>query len=225
MTSPNLAFMADIRNEYPLLGLALTIHRSVRDTPITFKDKPYLIELYKDFPNISGADLIKAVQTGISELMIQLILERSGWSHKICAYVLPTYSLRNRFVQKRIDPLLERVSEYKQRTHGSGGNVAGKRFGRGSLLFLGSNTPSDFVEFSADIMVIDEFDRCVPENIRMARDRLRESPNPQLFRLGNPSIPKFGVDALYDNTDQRRWYTKCPLLQQVATAGLVRSTT
>jgi len=206
---PNMKFLAEIKREYPLIGLALTIHRSVRDTPITFKDKPYLIELYKDFPVIKSADIIKAVQTGISELMIQLILERSGWAHKICAYVLPTYSLRNRFVQKRIDPLLDRVPEYKSRAHGSG-NVAGKRFGRGSLLFLGSNTPSDFVEFSADIMVIDEFDRCVPENIRMARDRLRASPNPQLFRLGNPTIPKFGVDGLYEKTDQRRWYTKCP---------------
>jgi len=176
---------------------------------------PYLIELYTDFPKIDGADICKAVQTGLSELMIQLILERAGWQGRVTAYVLPTFTIRDRFVQNRINPLLNIVPDYRMRAgltagrHGSTGNLKLKRFGNGAMMFLGSNTVGDFVEFSADVLIIDEFDQCDPQNLAKARDRLRASPYPQLFRLGNPTLPRVGVSRLFDLSDSRRWFHRC----------------
>ena len=200
-----------LSNQYPLLGIALKHHRSTRGDPMSFHDKPYLIELYCDSPHIDGFDAMKAVQVGWSELLVQLILERAGWSGRIAAYVLPSYQIRDRFVKRRIHPVLETVPEYNKRLPGDGdlGNLRIKRFGKGSLLFLGSNTVNDFIEFSADVLIVDEFDRCVPENLALARDRLRASPYPQLFRIGNPTLPKTGVAALFDNSDGRKWHFQC----------------
>ena len=190
-----------------MLGLGLMHHRTTRGGPLTFKDKPYLIELYKDFPNIDGADGMKAVQVGWSELLIQLVLERAGWSGRIAAYVLPTYQLRDRFVQARVDPLLQTVPIYRDRLHeGSHGSLRIKRFGSGNLMFLGSNTPNDFIEFSADVLIVDEFDRCEQQNLALARDRLRASPYPQMFRIGNPTMPNMGVHRLFSESDGRRWH-------------------
>lgn len=207
------SLMAQVVNRYPLFHLALTTHQNTRGKPMSFKDKPYLVELYTDLPKLPGADIRKAVQTGLSELFIQLILERAGWSGKICAYVLPTFTIRDRFVQNRIDPLLQTVPAYKARTgidgKGSSGNLKLKRFGNGAMMFLGSNTVSDFIEFSADILVIDEFDQCDPSNLAKAKDRLRASTAPQMFRLGNPTMPRVGISRLYEHTDQRSWFTKC----------------
>ena len=196
--------------QYPLLGIAMKHHRTTRGKALSFHDKPYLIELYCDAPKIEGFDAMKAVQVGWSELLIQLALERSGWAGRIAAYILPTYQLRDRFVKRRIHPVLQTVPTYRSMLpNGDLGSVRIKRFGKGSLLFLGSNTVNDFIEFSADILIVDEFDRCVQQNLALARDRLRASPNPQLFRIGNPTLPKVGVARLFDNSDGRRWFHTC----------------
>ena len=204
------AVVEGLSDQYPLLGLALKHHKTTRMQPLSFKDKPYLIELYCDAPRIEGFDAMKAVQVGWSELLVQLVLERAGWANRIAAYILPTYQLRDRFVQRRIHPVLQAVPAYKQRLkNGDLGNLRIKNFGGGSLLFLGSNTVNDFIEFSADIIVVDEFDRCVQSNLALARDRLRASEYPQLFRIGNPTLPKTGVAALYSASDGRKWFHTC----------------
>ena len=200
-----------LADRYPLLGLALRHHRTTRGQPLSFHDKPYLVELYTDSHRVEGWDAMKAVQVGWSELLVQLVLERAGWAGKIAAYVLPSYQLRDRFVKRRINPVLDRVEAYQERVPAQDpGSLKIKRFGSGSILFLGSNTVNDFIEFSADVLVVDEFDRCIQENLALARDRLRASPDPQLFRLGNPTMPRTGVAALFDHSDGRRWHHRCP---------------
>ena len=91
MTSPaNTTQMIEaVGDKWPLLGIAMRHHRTTRGDPLSFKDKPYLIELYCDAPNIDGFDAMKAVQVGWSELLIQLALERTGWAGRICAHNCP----------------------------------------------------------------------------------------------------------------------------------------
>ncbi len=210
LQAPTTQVVDTLSTEYPLLGIAMRHHRTTRGEPLSFKDKPYLVELYCDAPRIDGFDAMKCVQVGWSELLVQLALERAGWAGRICAYVLPSFQLRDRFVQRRIHPLLEQVPAYAGKlAHGDIGSVRHKRFGQGALLFLGSNTVNDFIEFSADVLVVDEFDRCVQEHLAFARDRLRASSAPQLFRIGNPTLPREGVAALYDQSDGRKWHHRC----------------
>ena len=203
---------------HPMLRVGMVHHRNTRGQPLTFRHMPYLIEMYTDMPKLDNVVIRKAVQTGVSELCIQLAIERSGWAGRIVAYVLPTYSIRDRFVQKRINPLLQHIPAYIDRAGGiptsakkrkSKGNLKLKKFGEGSMMFLGSNTPGDFLEFSADMLIIDEFDQCDPGNLAKARDRLRASPYPQEVRLGNPSLPRVGISRLYDESDARKWFFQC----------------
>ena len=202
-------------DSYPMLRIARNHHQSVRGKPMVFADRLYLVELYKDFPSIGGADIQSAVQTGKTECSIILALERAGWSGKIVAYVLPSGAVRNRFVQNRINPLIATVPAYraKHKEAVKGGkqvdNLSIKKFGSGTILFLGSNSENNFVEFSADVLIIDEYDRCDKRNLDMAWDRVRESPDPQLFRVGNPRLPKVGICARYDETDMRQFRFKC----------------
>lgn len=213
---------AAIARDYPLIGQAVLYHRNTRHGPMSFRANPSLVEMYADFPTLDGADVCKAVQTGVSELIIQLLLEASGWRGRIASLALPTHNLRDRFVQQRINPLLTQIPEYRERAGGllavtrdakekkkkGAENLKVKRFGEGAMLFLGSNSAGDFVEFSTDILVIDEYDHCDPENIAKARDRLRNSPYPQLFRIGNPGV-KTGIAAFYDQGDRRLFHWRC----------------
>lgn len=200
---------------FPMIRIARDHHYTVRGTPMKFADRLFLAELYRDFPLIDGADVQSAVQTGKTECIIILALERAGWAGKIVAYVLPSGAVRNRFVQNRINPLLATVPAYKEKNKQavvSGkyvDNLSIKKFGNGTIMFLGSNTENNFVEFSADVLLIDEYDRCDQRNLDMAWDRVRESPFPQLFRVGNPRLPKVGICARYDESDMRQFMFPC----------------
>lgn len=208
-----------LHEQYPLLGLARLHHVNKRGEPMSYVDKPFLLPLLSTLPTLEGADFCKGVQVGISEALIMLMLYNAGWRDRICAYVLPQYETGRRFVDTRIDPLLERVGVYSQRTAGSSlgdqrsqnqGSLKRKRFGtKGWLMFLGSNTESDFLEFTADMAVVDEYDACDLNNVAKIRDRLRESPTPQLFHVSNPSHSGVGAHRLWLDGNRSRWYHKC----------------
>ena len=211
------SLLAEVNTRFPMIGLAMVHHKNTRGMPMSFKKMPYLVPLYDELPKMEGADIRKAVQTGLSELFICLSLYHAGWQGKIVAYVLPTFGVRDRFVSQRINRILlnsEGYSKFLPRSSDQAkpslGNNKMKRFGSGTLMFLGSNTAVDFVEFSADTLVVDEFDQCDPANLAKARDRLRASSDPRMYRLGNPTLPNQGVCKLYDESDQREWFTVCP---------------
>ena len=206
--------------QYPMMEIAMVHHRNTRGQPISFAERPYLVELYADAPKMENWVVRKCVQTGFSEWAIQLTLQRSGWAGRIVAYVLPTYPTRERFVQQRINPLLIDVPAYRERSPGSrvreiapsqngANNLKLKKFGAGTMMFLGSETATDFVEFSADLLIIDEYDECDSSNLAKARDRLKASPYAQMLRIGNPTLPRVGISRLYDESDGRRWFHQC----------------
>lgn len=206
-----------LSGHYPMLGQALLHHKNTRGQAMSFRNMPYLIPLYEELPKCDGADIRKGVQTGLSELFICLAIYQAGWLGKIVAYILPTFTVRDRFVSQRINRILLNSKGYTEHLPKNGefgrpnlGNNKIKRFGSGTLMFLGSNTQVDFVEFSADTLIIDEFDQCDPTNLAKAKDRLRASSDPRMYRVGNPTLPNVGISKLYEESDQREWFTPCP---------------
>lgn len=215
------ATLARLAVSYPLIGIALLHHRTQRGEPLQFADRPALVEPYVDFPRIDGADVVKAPQLNWTELMLQLMVYETGWRGRIVAYVMPTMDSRNRMVQARVNPFLLDVPAYRQRLPGAdvedlrtgeAGNLRLKRIGSGLVLFLGAKVDADFVELSCDTMIIDEHDLCEEasaENLAKGRDRLLESKEPRLFRLGNPEVPGGGIDRLYEEGDRRLYTWRC----------------
>ncbi len=204
------ATVSELMTVAPMLGQVLCHHRNTRGQPMSFINYPSLPALYQSLPE-EGADICKAVQTGLSECMINLCFHHAGWKGRIVAYVLPTFGGRDRFVAQRINRILLQSAGYRAfLPNGKDtGNNKLKRFGAGSMLFLGSNTPVDFVEFSADTLIVDEFDQCDPANLAKGKDRLRASTDPKMYRLGNPTLPNMGICKLFDEGSQRLWHTIC----------------
>lgn len=206
-----------IHDSAPLIRLAREHHRSERGAPILFADKPYLPALLADLPRVREASFRKAVQTGISEALIMLILYESGWRGRICAYALPDNKITGRFVTKRIDKILAGVPAYRAKLpfgtdpdrKAQIGNVAMKTFGSGTMLFLGAETPSNWVEFSADTFVIDELDWCNAEHVAMAPDRVKASAEPRLIYVGNPTTDGIGIDYRFTSGSRGYWFQRC----------------
>tara|TARA_Y100000310_G_scaffold155190_1_gene154661 strand:+ start:2050 stop:3714 length:1665 start_codon:yes stop_codon:yes gene_type:complete len=188
--------------------LATGCHLNVHKQPLTFDDKPYLKGIYLDArPKV----IQKSVQCGISEMLICTALSYAKYGFSVL-YVLPSHPLRGRFVHNRIDPLFMIVPEYQKLLKDAAGesdSVMLKHFGDGVINFVGSNTVNEFIEFPADVVIIDEMNRCVQGNLSMAYDRLDASTIKHRVMVGNPTHEDFGITSAFNNTDKKAWFVSC----------------
>jgi len=203
----------------PAWQYATEYHLTPRNEPMSFVGRHYLEEPYRiltpEFLAHREINFMKSPQVGVSEMMICMILGLAGEMGWRILYILDTFNTRNRFVQDRIDKPLRRVPHYRQMTHtGRGGadNLANKDFGRGVIVFAGSNTEGQFIEYSADQVVNDELDRCDQDNVAMAVDRLQAEgiSRGSLVNLSSPTYEGFGIALRFANSTRHRYCRPCP---------------
>jgi hypothetical protein len=60
-----------------------------------------------------------------------------------------------------------------------------------------------------DMLVFDELDEASPDAKTLAKERLSHSDYRRIIELSNPSIPGYGIDEAYQESDQRHWTIKC----------------
>ena len=189
--------------------LAKEYHRNTKRQRMDFSDKPYLIPIYYD---ISPEKVIqKSVQCGISEMLICISIAYAEKGYSVL-YVLPKFALRGRFVANRIDPLLEIVPEYRnllENAIGDSDSMTLKHLGQGVINFVGSNSASEFIEFPADLIIVDELDRCDLTNLELADDRLDASELKHKIKISTPTTKDFGINNYYSLSDQKEWHIKC----------------
>lgn len=200
----------------PAEGVAKYAHRTHRGGPLDFSTHPFQREIITD-PN-KRTVVQKSVQCGFSEITIARALAycSRGWS---VFYVLPTEQVRNRFVRNRVDTAIAGSKYYQwladsaDDRYGAGRSAADavmlKQLGTASLFFVGSNSLSSFGEAVADVVMIDEYDRCRPEGLALAEDRIGASALGHYHTLGNPTRPGRGISELYANSDRRVWMIQC----------------
>jgi hypothetical protein len=125
-------------------------------------------------------------------------------------FVLPKFEMRTTYVQNRINRCVEAVPHYKKIIgNGFFDSVAMKNFGRGVVRYVGSNVLSDFKEFPADMIVVEEVDQCSKENVEFALDRLRASKYQFKRYLGNPTIREEGIHMYFLRSNQQEWNVPC----------------
>lgn len=174
--------------------------------PIEFKNHRFLIEPFDDMHH----DIVskKSAQIGFSVLSIL----KSAWLAKYKSlntiYVLPTQDIVKGFVNPKVDPLIASNEAIKNMV--SKDSVTLKQVGNRFIHYKGSSSQREAISTSADLLVIDEYDRCLDMNVLNTYDsRLQASDWGWRWRFSNPSAVGFGVDALYNDSDQRHWIVTC----------------
>ena len=61
-----------------------------------------------------------------------------------------------------------------------------------------------------DFIVFDELDEAPQKAVDMAMQRMAHSEVKEWLKLSNPTIPDYGIDKAFQETDQRYWLLKCP---------------
>ena len=195
---------ADRRLEFALLH-----HRNTRGQRLHFHKRPYLLAIYRD--RARERVFKKAVQCGISELLIIDALEAASRGLQ-CLYVMPTQEKRDAFVANRVSRVIRAAPFYRRLIRSGSGcaNSTGlKHFGGGVIRFVGSNAESEFVEFPADFIIVDEIDRCSHENLPLVRDRLAASEHKLAAWASTPTLIGSGIARLFDQSDAKEWFIRC----------------
>lgn len=185
--------------------------------PLRLEDFPFQIEpFYTD--EIADAEevvYVKSTQVGASTGLWRWAVRLADQDGETVIYFFPAKEHVTDFGDERIEPSIE-ASEYLQRRMPAGGTRRKtlKEIGNGKLSLRGMNSRKGVQSIAGQAIVFDEYDDCDPSNISQAERRISGAKQlgktPRIRRAGRPSIPGYGIDAAYQESDQRQWFVRCP---------------
>ncbi len=202
--------LQDVYSKWPRLFMGLVHHPTTKGQRMTFADKPWLTEIYKD--NSKQMVIIKCSQVHMTEhaLCAMFTLAKKGVRGM---YVLPSKEHRKTFVADRINRMKDHSPLYanaiKIGENETDSNVYKNIFGSG-WKFVGSNVRGDFFEFPCRALFFDEHDLLDQDNMWFAYDRVGDEADPYIYKFGNPTTD--GEGRIYNeflDSDQKEWHVTC----------------
>jgi hypothetical protein len=171
---------------------------------------PWLRELYED--PAPRTVVMKGGQVGVTELAINRALYACVRLGIQVLYVLPFVNPNaSNFSQGRLNPAIRGSPEMvSEAVRVEVDNVGLKRIGNGLLYLRGSDRLHALKEIPVDLLIVDEYDECNLVNLPFAERRLDASPYKWWLYVSNPKWRGYGIDALYRQSDRRRWHAACP---------------
>ncbi len=174
----------------------------------SFKDHEYLFEVYTlDHDDIR---IRKATQMGFTTWAFVRHIDACEKLLPLgVMYFFPTKEDVTDFSKARIDNFLKYNKDMHIVDDKETKNVGLKHIGKSFMYFRGMRSPTAVKSVPADALVFDEVDEADPVKLDMALKRIDHSDFKWKTQLSNPTIPDFGIDRSFKESDQRYWHVKC----------------
>lgn len=172
----------------------------------SFDEHEYQIEILNDV----AEDIVirKCSQVGLSELSVRMCLAMCGMFKSITGiYVLPTSGFATKFAKQRVDPVIDNSKVLKAMISKDTDSSELKRFSNSFLYFAGSQ--KEGISVPANLLVIDELDFCSQRHLTTYSSRLRHARPGYRRNFSTPTVHNFGVDKLFQNSNQKYYTVKC----------------
>jgi len=163
----------------------------------------------------------KGAQMGFTEVSVLKTLHGMiyGKYPQGCLHLFPTKDDVTDFSKARFAPLIkdnyQEIGRFVKDTDAA--NI--KRVGKAMLYMRGARatgriagfkkTSSHLKSVPSDRNVYDERDEMEGSMVDLAQERMSHSEIQEELYLSTPSIPDYGIDALYQESDQRVWMIRC----------------
>ena len=176
--------------------------------PFTFERHEYLIEPYNDdHPYQVEA---KAAQLGLtSRAMLGAIYKACYFPYKGILYLFPSKTDVNDFTRGRVDPLIEDNPDSIGKLLKNTDSINIKRIRNTFFYFRGMTSRVGLKSVPADRIIFDELDEAPQNAVDMAMERMGHSEYKEVLMLSNLTLPDYGIDKAFQETDQRYWLLKC----------------
>lgn len=153
---------------------------------------------------------IKGAQMGVSENHVLRTLHGHifGKYKKGSLYLFPTRDDVADFSKSRFGPLIDNnpcIGNFVQSTDST--NI--KKIHEGFLYLRGTRSSSQLKSIPVDRIVFDERDEMPDDKVDLALERVSHSDVQEIVYLSTPTIPDYGIDEIYQRSDQRVWMIRC----------------
>ncbi|MBL0233223.1 MAG: phage terminase large subunit family protein [Chitinophagaceae bacterium] len=160
----------------------------------------------------------KGSQMGVSTycILLTLYLTKLKIAPRGVIYWLPTRSLVNDFVSTKLDPLIEENTDdpIVNQNSSDKDNLGIKMLYGIPTFWRGLESKSGVKSISADAAIYDELDESDQSQVRQARERLSGSDIKIERELSTPTIPDFGINKVFQESDQHHFFFKCESCSQ-----------
>lgn len=154
---------------------------------------------------------MKAAQLGLtSKAMLRVAYRARYAGYRGILYLFPSKSDVTDFAKGRIDPLIDDNPDTIGQWIRDTDSASVKRIWNCFLYLRGMKARVGLKSVPADFIVFDELDEAPQNAIDMAMERMGHSDFKEVLKLSNPTLPDYGIDKAFQETDQRYWLLKCP---------------
>jgi hypothetical protein len=176
--------------------------------PFTFERHEYLHEPYQDdHPHITE---MKAAQMGLTtKAMLKALHGARYRGYKGILYLFPSRTDVLDFSKGRVAPLIEENQESIGRWIRDTDSAGLKRIWGAAFYLRGMHSRVSLKSIPVDFIVFDELDEAPQNAVDMAIERMAHSEFKEMLKLSNPTLPDYGIDKAFQQTDQRYWMLKC----------------
>ena len=148
----------------------------------------------------------KSTQCGMSTMAtVRMFHLADFWSMRLM-YMLPRQQDYIDFVTTRIDPMIS-ASERLSKLLGSPDSTRAKQLGESYLFFMESTVEPRMMP--ADAVFVDELDLSDMTNVSTLDNRMDASDWKLKFYFSTPTLPNYGINGTYGQSDMREWMLKC----------------
>ena len=176
--------------------------------PFTFERHEYLREPYQDEHPFQVE--MKAAQIGnTTKALLRVLYSARYRPMKGILYLFPARSDVLDFSRGRVTPLVEENPDTIGAWIKDTDNVGLKRVWNTNLYLRGMKSRVGLKSVPADMIVFDELDEAPQNAVDMAFERMGHSEFKEVMMLSNPTLPDYGIDKAFQETDQRYWLLRC----------------
>jgi len=144
-----------------------------------------------------------------SKAMLRVAYGARYGGYRGILYLFPSKSDVTDFSKGRIDPLIDdnpdTIGKWLKDTDSA--NI--KRIWNAFLYLRGMKSRVGLKSIPVDLIVFDELDEASQNAIDMAMERMGHSEFKEIMKLSNPTLPDYGINKAFQETDQRYWLLKC----------------
>ena len=176
--------------------------------PFTYDRHEYLVEPYQDDHPFQVE--MKAAQLGLTtRAMLRSLYKCRYAEFRGVLYLFPSRTDALDFSKSRISNLIDEnpntIGEWLKDTDSAGLKKVWNSF----LYIRGMHSKVGLKSIPVDFVIFDELDEAPQNSVDVAMERMGHSEHRLVLQLSNPTLPDYGIDKAFQETDQRYWLLKC----------------
>lgn len=174
--------------------------------PLNWTDHMFMFDVYSDLTPVQA--LMKGAQITAStcfSIKVPWVVKNVGMD---AIYTLPTDTDRNTFVGGKVNRMIAQNPILQQWTKDKD-SIEQKQIDGHLIHFRGTWAQKAAMMVPSDLNVYDEIDASKESVIEQYATRLQHSNFKWEWYLSHPSTEGYGVDRIWQKSDQKHWFVKC----------------